>query len=45
MPKQEDKTKYETPLVQEVSVRVEQYVICGSSLPGGHEDIGYDEDN
>ncbi len=45
MPKQKDKTQYEAPLVQVVPARMEQYVICSSPLPGGHEDIGYDEDN
>ena len=35
--------QYEAPLVRIVPVRMEQ-CICSNPLPGGMEDIGYDDD-
>ena len=36
------KAVYETPSMREVPLRLEN-ALCGSPLPGGNEDIGYDD--
>jgi hypothetical protein len=36
--------RYESPLVRVIPVRTEQN-ICSNPLPGGIEDIGFDEDD
>jgi hypothetical protein len=36
--------RYEAPLARVIPVRMEQN-ICSRPLPGGIEDIGYDEDD
>jgi len=36
--------RYDTPFVREIPVRMEQN-ICSNPLPGGIEDIGYDDDD
>ncbi len=36
------KSVYVTPSMREVPLRLEN-ALCGSPLPGGNEDIGYDD--